>query len=298
MAFFRVIPLLIAGLGAASAQSVVLPPPDAQGWIKLFRGGNTADFYSFYTNGVNARPADRKTAFPDNTFRVQGDTIQVATNSTGHLMFRQPFSHYRLRFQMRWPGQLYNCGVLLHIQENDLTALGHFPRSLEAQGDPKQGMGQLWNIGDVWVTVRSSASGYPRYAPTASEIHYGGANANARRVDGVNGYGQPRPPAIWANNDWRSNTDWVTMEVAVYGSDSILHYVDGELQLKYRDPRVSTGGTVNNVSKRLDRGLLAWQAEGGPVWYRNLEIQILPGDSLYRPTTSQRQARHGIAPRE
>src|SRR5690606_29246885 len=71
------------------------------------------------------------------------------------------------------------------------------------------------------------------------------------------------------------------MEAHVYGADSIIHLVDGVPRLKYYQPRVSAGGTPDNVSKMLARGLIAWQSEGTQVWYRDLEIQLLPDDPLY-----------------
>src|SRR3989338_5424401 len=96
--------VLALTLGLASplrAQVVPLPPPDAQGWIRLFRGSqDNANFYVFTTGRV---PSQNRQTFPSGPFAIQsGDTIRASNASQGHFIHRQPFSHYRIRFQLRW----------------------------------------------------------------------------------------------------------------------------------------------------------------------------------------------------
>lgn len=275
-------------------QAQTLPPPDAQGWIKIFRGTqDAANFYSYYGE---VPPARAKGAFPDDVFRIKGDTIDVFGSPTGHLVYRIPFSHYKVRYQMRFPGNTVNCGMLLHIQENDPILFNEFPRSVEAQGDPGQGMGQLWAIGDVWVTVttQGTSNGNPRYSPTGTDLVYGAANSNSRCVTGKDGWGQPSY-SVLANQ----GGGWVTQEASVYGRDSIVIRVADTVRIKYRLPRVSTGGNPNNVTKYLDKGFIAWQSEGRSnnptaVFYRNLQVMLLPGDSLYATTALEYQKRYGL----
>jgi|GEM_PF-1700705 len=288
--FWRVRAKNASGVSAWSAirtftTIVPLPEPDSAGWIRLFRGTNTADFFSAPNNSTP--PGRTLTAFPASPYTVTGDTIRVSGNPAGQFYFKQPFSHYKIRYQLRFPGftgtnngGTGNCGMLLHVQAHDNPTNG-FPRSVEAQGDPTQGMGQLWAIGDVWVDVRArTVSGRRQYDSTQPEIVHGGLNWNSesRVTVGVNGWALPTFASVQEGG-------WVTMEAHVYGSDSIIHLVNGVPRIKYRNPRVSAGGTANNVSKYLTRGLLAWQSEGTQVWYRNIEIKLLPGDSLYTPTS-------------
>jgi len=275
---------------------VVLPPPDAQGWIKIFRGSQDAP--SFYTYYGTVPPAQARRAFPDNTFRIRGDTVDVSGTPTGHFIYRIPLSHYRVRYQMRFPGNTVNCGMLLQIQENDPILFNLFPRSVEAQGDPGQGMGQLWAIGDVWVTVTTlgTSNGNPRYNAAGTDLVYGAANANTRCVTGKDGWGQPSYALLSSQGG-----GWVTQEAYVYGRDSIIVLVADTVRIKYRLPRVSTGGTPNNVTKYLDKGLLGWQSEGASntstaVFYRNLQVMLLPGDSLYTPTYLEFNRRNTITP--
>ena len=267
--------MLWVGFSASMGQAVVdLPTPDEDGWIKLSRGDNEDDFFIYSDSRSNTTPADENEPFPNGTFSYRGDTIVVTGNATQHLMFKQRFSHYRVRFEMRFPGSTYNCGLLIHIQDDRPTA-GLFPNSLEAQGDPRQGMGQLWCIGDVWVDVHSSSSGNPRWDPDEDEITYGGRDWNSRRVDGKDGYGNPSYSRLSQANGW------VKMEADVHGADSIAHIVQDTVRIKYSNPRVSPNGTPNNVIRTLESGLISLQAEGGAVWYRNLEIMLYPEDPLY-----------------
>src|SRR5690606_5856838 len=117
---------------------------------------NTADF--FVANNGSTPPGRVLGTFPSGPYSVSGDTVRVTGNPAGQFYFKQPFSYYKVRYQMRFPnftgtgnGGTGNCGMLLHVQAHDNPTQG-FPRSVESQGDPTQGMGQLWPIGDVWVT--------------------------------------------------------------------------------------------------------------------------------------------------
>lgn len=290
MESLRSLPAVILSIAAclapATAQTVRLPEPDKDGWIRLFRGNNPGDFY--IANNGGSAPAKSKLAFPNETYSGSGDTLKVTGKPGGQIYFNQGFSHYRVRYQMRFPGSTGNCGMLLHVQENDAPTNG-FPRSVESQGDPRQGMGQLWPIGDIWVTINAkSKDGRITYDPTAPEITYGGKDWSSRVIAGKDGWPKPDYAVMSAL------TGWATQEAEVHGSDSIAHYVNDTLRIKYRQPRVSSGGTSNNVTKYLKSGLIAWQSEGTNVWYREIKIKLLPGDPLYTPTYAGFHARNTI----
>jgi hypothetical protein len=288
--------LLSTGIHFVPAQTqpvVNLPKPDSDGWIKLFRGNNPDDWF-VCNNGKS--PAEGAVKFPNATFSIlKGDTIKSLGSPTGQVYFKQPFSHYHIRYQMHFPGNQGNCGMLLHVQENDpVTASYGFPVSMESQGDPGQGMGQLWPIGDVWVTLRASkGTNSPwRYDPGGKDTVYGGKDWGSRVIEGKDGWGKPSYSAL------SKATGWVTQEVDVHGSDSIAHIVADTVRIKYRNPRVSHGGTPNNVSKKLASGLLGWQSEGTEVWYRNIEIKLYPEDPLYKSLYATTAARdYRILPR-
>jgi hypothetical protein len=270
---FLFIFMVLAWSFTAAQQPVVdLPAPDAEGWIKLFRGDNTDDWYTFYSGNI---PSEEAGTFPDGTFDHDGDVITVTGSPTGHLIFRQSFSHYRISYQLRFPGNLGNCGMLIHIQEDDPAMWNTFPRSLEAQGDPNQGMGQLWCIGHAWVTVPVVPnSSPPRYDPTGETITYGAENDNMRVVTGIHGWGQPRPSQL-------DNGGWITIEAEAHGRDSVMHYVEGELMMQYFEPRIAPPNDRDNIEKYLEGGLIGWQSEGTGVEYQNIKVKLFPDDPLY-----------------
>jgi len=255
--------LALAAAAWAQTPTVQLPKPDSAGWIKLWRGDNPQDFFTYYN------PTNNNNAFPDNTFKFSKDTIVVSGSPTGHIMFKQAFSHYRIRFEMMEPTKLGNCGMLLHVQLNDPALFNQFPRSIECQGDPLQGMGQIWCISSVWVSVHAkTGNGSPRYDPNSPLITYGGKDDNSRQIMGI------KEPSMALN-------EWVLVEAEVHGSDSLAHFVRGETMIKYSNPHVAPASNPNQADKVLKSGLLAWQSEGVPVRYRNIQIKLFKEDPLY-----------------
>lgn len=283
-------------LSASVISAVTLPPPDKDGWIHLFTGSNAADWYYAY-NGTASPTPPSKSNFPSGAFTVvKGDTIQAAGNPKGQVYYNQSFSYYRISYEMHFPGSQGNCGMLIHVQVNDPTTSG-FPRAIESQGDPGQGMGEIWPIGDVWVTVRAAkktGDTHMRYYPDASEIVYGGANWSSRVVAGKDGWGNPSYTTLAAK------TGWVKQDVEAHGSDSVLDFVQDTLRIKYRLPHVShpdSKGNHTTIEKYLKDGFIGWQSEGTQVWYRNIKIKLLPGDPLYTPTYTAWNLERTIRPK-
>jgi hypothetical protein len=284
---------LFVGEARAQAPVVNLPIPDSAGWIKLFRGSNTSDFYSFMGT-TRVVPSKNKSAFPNGTFTViSGDTIQSSGSPLGHLIFKQAFSHYRVQYQLHWPGTLGNTGLLHKVQEDDTAQSQGFPRSVECQGDPGQGLGQIWALGSInengsmvnggtWITFHGKSITHPQnssgtarqFDPASPEIDYGGGGDPSNNlIVGQPGYGQPKPAGL--------SNGWVTIEIESHGRDTTRHFVDGKLVMEYRNPRIGPRGNAKQLIKYLESGLFAWQSEGSKVWFRNMKIMLLPKDPLY-----------------
>ena len=260
---------LVAALGA-NGQTVNLPPPDQDGWIKLFRGNNSSDFYARLSGNIN-----QDAAFPNNTFKVIGDTIQTTGKPTGHLAFKQVFSHYHLKMEMMIPAQT-NFGLLLHIRENE-EKMGDFPRSVECQGDPNQGMGELWTISKVWVTVKVKSASDHTYDSAGVEVAHGSNAFDNSRV------------CHQSKNMYKGNGQWNLVEAIVNGADSISHIVNGTRVMRYTKVRIE-----NDMNKPLNNGRFAVQAEGSTANYRNIYIKLLPGDPLYAPTYAEHNRRNSL----
>ena len=76
---------------------------------------------------------------------------------------------------------------------------------------------------------------------------------------------------------------WVKIEIEVRGHDEIIHRVNGKEVLRYQKPQLDPKGRVvsaDDLIKKsallaLSSGYIALQAEGQPVWFRNIKIKEL-----------------------
>lgn len=269
---------ILAGIGQAQTTPTVnLPKPDADGWIKIFRGDNKSDF-SIYTG--NGSPAQEGTKGFGDPFFVEGtgDTIRTDGSPFGQLIFKQNFSHYIMTVELHWPGGLGNCGVMTKIQWNDKGQGGGLPTCIECQGDPNQGMGQIWSLGDVgarpWITFKGTTdSRGAKVDSTKTVMDFGGAG-QLNCIVGYPGWQLPRPAAL-------TNGGWVTLSAENHGKDTARHFVDGVKVMEYWNPRIAKTNNANDVVKTLTEGMVSIQSEGTPVWYRNWKIKLLPEDPLY-----------------
>jgi len=228
----------------------------AENWIPLFNGRDIAD----WTPKFSGHPAGEN---PQNVFRVEDGLLKVSYdevekfNGFGHLFYKTPFSHYRIRAEFRFTGDqlpggpdwaFRNNGLMLHSQPAEAMGVDqNFPHSIEVQflgNDPERGekftgrpMGNLFTPGTK-VTLNGQESD-------------GGGNTSSS------------PPF--------SGLDWVTVEAEVRGGDEIIHFVNGEEVLRYQNPRLDDGTPLTS-------GYIAIQAETHPTEFRKIELLPLPGN--------------------
>lgn len=77
--------------------------------------------------------------------------------------------------------------------------------------------------------------------------------------------------------------EWVSIEIEVRGNEEVIHRVNGEEVLRYQRPQLDPEGAVESAEaliaagapKQLSFGYIALQAEGQPVWFRNIELKSL-----------------------
>jgi len=274
--------LVLSGFctGALHAQTlptVNLPTPDSAGWIKIYRGNNLADFSIYTGNGTPASEGTR--AFGDPFYPQGGDTIRTDGIPNGQLIFKQVFSHYMMEVQLRWPGNVFNTGTMQKIQWFDNGQGGGLPTCVECQGDPNQGLGQVWSLGAngarPWITFEGKldAAHGAQVDSTQPVMNFGGAGGQ-NCIVGFQGWQRPYPATVAAHS-------WVTIRTEVHGRDTTRHFVDGQKVMEYWNPRIATTTNANAVIKTLTEGMLSVQSEGGEVWYRGWRIKLLPQDPLY-----------------
>lgn len=226
-------------------------------WIPLFNGkdleGWTPKFADFPL-GENL----------GNAFRVEDGLLKVTFEDSGdfkghfgHLFYKTPYSHYRIRAEFRFTGEqqkggpawaFRNNGLMLHSQAPETMTLEQkFPNSIELQlsgADPVKNpqtanrpMGCLFTPGTKVMRNGEEYSG-------------GGDSASGKPISGL---------------------DWVTVEAEVRGDEEIIHFVNGEEVLRYQK-------TMLADKTPLTSGYIAIQAESHPTEFRKIEILVQDGN--------------------
>jgi hypothetical protein len=236
--------------------------PQEARWISLFNGKNLDGWtpkFAGYDLGEN---------FKD-TFRVEDGVLKVAYDQYdrfdgqfGHLFYKTPFSHYRLRLQYRFVGEqvpggpgwaFRNNGIMLHCQPPEtMTKDQNFPVSIEFQllggdGTNERPTGNVCTPGtnivmhDKLVTQHCTNS--------ISKTYHG--------------------------------DQWVTAEVEVHGNGLIRHIINGQTVLEYQEPQLDdTDSDAQRLlkagaDKMLREGYISLQAESHPTEFRQIEILVL-----------------------
>lgn len=233
-------------------------------WIPLFNGKDL----SGWTPKFSKHPVGENFA---DTFRVEDGILKVSYDGYakfdeqyGHLYSNVAYSRYILRMEYRFEGKMMadapsyvnlNSGVMIHSQSPLSMGFNQaFPVSLEYQFLADEGRG-------------------PR--PTGN-VCTPGTNLE---IDGklvTDHIVQSTSPTFPAG-------EWVKVEVEVHGSDEIIYRVNGVEVLTYQKPQLDPENRVESAEalfeagapKILSFGHIALQAEGQPVWFRNIELKSL-----------------------
>ncbi len=232
-------------------------------WITLFNGSDLTGWVPkihHHEPGVNF----------GSTFRVEDGVIQVRydeyddfNDQFGHLFYEMPFSHFHLKLEYRFVGELQrgapdytlrNSGVMFHSQD---------PRAIPVE--------QNWPISVEMQFLGGLGDGNPR--PTGNmcspgtDIVYNGVvydghclNSSSKTYDG---------------------DQWVSAELIVLGDSLITHVINGDTVLQYSKPTMG-GGVVQGYDsaiwepgKPLRSGYIGLQSEGQPIDFRNIVIRDL-----------------------
>ncbi|MEM8966882.1 MAG: DUF1080 domain-containing protein, partial [Bacteroidota bacterium] len=200
------------------------------------------------------------------TFRVVDSVIQVRydeyegdfNDRFGHLYYEQPYSHFHLKLEYRFVGDLHpgapsftirNSGVMFHSQD---------PRTM-----PKE---QNWPISVEMQFLGGLGDGKPR--PTGNMCSPGTEVVYQGQID-------PRH-CISSSSETYDGDQWVEAELIVLGDSLVTHIINGDTVLRYTQPQVG-GGVVERFDpaqkpdgKLLTEGYIALQSEGQPIDFRNI----------------------------
>ncbi|MDR1861165.1 MAG: DUF1080 domain-containing protein [Bacteroidales bacterium] len=230
-----------------------------ESWIQLFNGKDLND----WTPKFAKHPVGENY---NNTFRVEDGILKVSYDDWdefdgeyGHLFYKTPYSHYRLRVEYRFVGEqvkggagwaFRNNGLMLHGQTPETMELNQaFPTSVEVQllGGTGTGKRPTMNVCTPGTNiVLNGELQLDHCFSSTSKTHYG--------------------------------DEWVTAEVEVHGDSIIKHIIDGEVVMQYsqpqldeRDPSYATLLPANG-DKLLRSGTISIQAESAPTEFRKIEL--------------------------
>ncbi len=247
---------MVLVMTACQGGDVGTSTPD-DGWIQLFNGKDLDGWTPKFAN----HPAGENL---NNIFRVEDGLLKVSYDDTesfkdgefGHLFYKTPYSHYKIRAVFRFTGEQLeggpdwayrNNGLMLHSQAPETMPLNlKFPASIEVQfkgNNPEKG---------------------PKYnGKTMAALFTPGTIAfvNGKEV----GSAQTSSPVF-------EGTDWCTVEVEVRGQEEMIHYVNGEEVLRTTNFQLDNGTPLGS-------GFIAIQAETHPTEFKSIELMPLEGNN-------------------
>lgn len=259
--FLAVLTALLASCVMAGAADA----PAAPRWIPLFNGVNLDG----WTPKITGHPLGDNFA---ETFRVEDGVLKVSydkydrfAGQFGHLYSNNAYSHYILRLEYRFTGTKmpdapgwtnFNSGVIIHSQSPlGITLDQLFPVSMEVQflADDGKGNRPTGNMCSPGTNIEMDGKLVTQHIVKSTAPTF--------------------PPE-----------EWVRIEVEVHGSREVIHRINGKEVLRYQRPQLdpNEGDPQRQTAVRrlqaagipllLESGHLALQAEGHPVWFRNIEL--------------------------
>ncbi|HEX7583504.1 MAG TPA: DUF1080 domain-containing protein, partial [Prolixibacteraceae bacterium] len=188
--------------------------PKNEGWIQLFNGKDLKD----WNLKITGFPLNENYG---NTFRVEDGLLKVRYDQYkqfdghyGHIFYKKPYSHYRIRVEYRFVGDqcsggagwaYRNSGIMIHGQSAESMELNQdFPVSIEVQLLGGNGKDERPNL---------------NVCTPGTNIVYNGQ--------------------LWTQHCTNSTSktyhgdQWVTAEVEVQGDSIVRHIIDGKTVMEY-----------------------------------------------------------------
>ena len=253
------------------AYSQDAPKPTGE-WIQLFNGKDLKDWH------VKIRGYKLGDNF-GNTFRVEDGLMKVRYDAYdqfdfnprgkklerfGHIHYKTPFSHYRMRLEYRFVEKqvkagpawaIRNSGIMVHGQDpKTMSQDQDFPVSIEVQllGGTGNGQRTTGNLCTPGTNVEMNGALVKRHCTSSKSETYHGEQ-------------------------------WVKAEVEVRGNKLIRHIINGQEVLSYQKPQLDArDANARNLIKggnvMLSAGYISLQSESAPVDFRNIELMVLKAE--------------------
>ncbi|NRB62207.1 MAG: DUF1080 domain-containing protein [Saprospiraceae bacterium] len=248
-------------------------------WIRLFNGKDLTG-WDIKIAGFELNDNYNETfVVEDSMIRIQYVNYKTFNDAFGHMYYKTPFSHYKLRFDYRFIGEqldggaswnIRNSGIMLHAQSATSNEFDQgFPVSIELQ-----------LLGGLGTGER----------PTANVCTPGTAVVMADTIN----YNH----CISSESKTYDGDQWVHVDATVIGGEDITFIVEGDTVLNFQSPQIGGGyislkragrdwdnfgiirdkeNWINKAGTVLTEGFIALQAESHPIDFKNIELLNLCG---------------------
>jgi hypothetical protein len=248
----------VAVLGLAALEARAQDRPRQEGWITLFNGKDLSGWtpkIKGYDLGENY----------GNTFRVENGLLKVSYDrysgfdgKFGHLFYKTPSSHYKIRVEYRFVGEQCPGGPSWALRNSGIMIHGQTPESMRKDQD----------------------------FPVSIEVQLLGGNGRGERptanvcTPGTNIVMRDRLITQHCTNS-HSKTyeadEWVTVEAEVHGNGLIKHIVNGETVIEYEKAQLDENDPdarklIKDGDKMLHAGTISLQSESHPIEFRKVEL--------------------------
>ena len=235
-----------------------------ENWIPIFDGTNFADWtpkFAGYELGVNYKD---RFVFKDSLLSIRYTEKDTFAGNFGHLFYKTPYSHYRLKASYRFvgnqqqggPGWAFrNNGLMLHCQSPESMGIDQdFPISLELQ-----------LLGGNGTDPRTNAN-----------LCTPGTNV-------VMNDSLFTPHCVNSTSSTYHGDDWVEVDALVLGDSLVQHILNGKVVMEYKNPTIG-GGDISGYTEAayqegspLKKGHISIQAETHPIDFKSIELLDLCG---------------------
>ena len=275
------------GLSLAVIAAAPALAQNDSGWTPVFNGKNLDGLYIRSGRAELRNPATQDYAKP----QADGSLYIANAGPAGAICTKANLSYYHARVQYHFPSEsgTPNAGILYHVDSLDYLetdAIGSntvdrvpslqpscggswFPKGWECQMRRGQS-GAIYGVANVWgETTAKNGKWDPAGDPHPITPSY---NSGPKSLNPSQG--------TWPDGP----SNWVTMEIYVYGADSAIHVVNGTrvfkmTRLRHNRLMVPCGGDgglwATGAQLPLTNGKHCVQIEGANITYRKWEMRPL-----------------------
>lgn len=248
----------------------------SEDWIYLFNGKNL-EGWDIKMSGLDLNENYKNTfrVEPGGILSINYDEYEQFDQKFGHMYYKTPYSHYKLRFDYRFLGEqtpggatwnVRNSGIMFHSQSAQSNSKEqHFPVSVEIQ--------LLGGLGEGERTTANICTP-GTYVETDGEVNFTHCiNSTSKTYHG---------------------DQWVSVEAVILGDSIIHHIVEGDTVITYTHPRIDEvfinknnnwesafvndpAGWMKKAHQLIPDGYIALQAESHPIEFKEIKLLNLKG---------------------